>query len=147
MKSGAKTVGEYLSQLPPERQKALRAVRAVIRKKLPKGYEEAMSWGTICYQVPLKRLPNTYNGQPLCYAALASQKDHMAVYLMSVYGDKKTALWFRERYRASGKKLNMGKSCIRFRKLEDLALDVIGDAIARIPMEKYIRAYETSRKK
>ena len=122
-------------------------MRQVVRKNLPKGYEEAMNWGAICYQVPLSVLPKTYNGQPLCYAALASQKNHMAVYLMSIYGDKATEKWFRQRFKASGKKLDCGKSCVRFRKLEDLPLDVIGEAVARMPVEEYIRRYEASRKK
>jgi hypothetical protein len=147
MKSGAKTVGQYLKQLPADRRNALRAVRQVIRKNLPKGYEEAMDWGAICYQVPLSVLPKTYNGQPLCYAALASQKNHMAVYLMSIYGDKAIEKWFRERFKASGKKLNCGKSCVRFRKLEDLPLDVIGEAVARMPLREYVRRCEASRKK
>jgi hypothetical protein len=140
-------VEEYLRQLPADRQKALRALRQVILKNLPKGYEEAVKLGMIAYEVPLARLPHTYNGQPLCYAALASQKNYMSVYLMCVYGDKAIEKRFRERFKASGKKLHMGKACIRFRKLEDLPLDVIGEAIARVPLEEYIRRYEASRRK
>ena len=147
MQSKAKTVEQYLKQLPADRQKALRAVRQVILKNLPKGYEEAIGWGVITYHVPLARLPETYNGQPLCYAALASQKNYMSVYLMTVYGDKAREKWFRAQFKAAGKKLNMGKSCVRFRKLKDLPLDVIGETIARTPMEAYIRHYEASRKK
>ena len=147
MKSSAKTVEQYLKQLPADRQKALRAVRHVIRKNLPKGYEEAMGFGMISYQVPLSVVPDTYNGQPLCYAGLASQKNHMALYLMSIYGDKATEKWFRDRFKASGKKLDCGKSCVRFRKLEDLPLDVIGEAVARMPLNEYVRRYEASRKK
>jgi hypothetical protein len=147
MKSAAKSIPEYLSQLPEDRKKAITKLRAVIRKNLPRGYEEAFNWGMITYQVPLKRLPNTYNGQPLCYAALASQKNHMAVYLMCVYGDEEINQWFRGKFKAAGKKLDMGRSCVRFRKLEDLPLNVIGEAIARVPMENYIRHYEASRGK
>ena len=147
MKSSAKTVDEYLRQLPADRQKALRSVRDVIVKNLPKGYAEAMRSGLIAYEVPLARLPQTYNGQPLWYAALASQKNYMTVHLMTVYADKETEKWFREQFKASGKKLDMGKACIRFRKLEDLPLDVIGQAIARVPLEAYVRHYEASRKK
>jgi len=147
MKSSAKTVEQYLKQLPADRQKALRAVRHVIRKNLPKGYEEAMGFGMISYQVPLSVVPDTYNGQPLCYAGLASQKNHMALYLMSIYGDKATEKWFRDRFKASGKKLDCGKSCVRFRKLEDLPLDVIGEAVARMPLNEYVRRYEATRKK
>src|SRR5688572_28219265 len=98
MKSSAKTVAEYLKSLEPERRKAIEAVRKVILKNLPKGFEEAMSFGAISYQVPLKTLPNTYNGQPLCYAALASQKNFMTVYLMGVYGHPETEKWFKTRY-------------------------------------------------
>ena len=147
MKSRAKTVEEYLGQLPADRQKALRAVREVILKNLPKGYEEAMSAGLIAYQVPLARLPKTYNGQPLWYAALASTKSYMTVHLVTVYGDKPTEDWFRARFKASGKKLNMGKACVHFRRLEDLPLDVIGEAIARVPLETYVQRYQASRKK
>lgn len=146
MQSKAKTVQAYLKELPADRREAIRAVRKVILKNLPKGYKESMLWGMITYAIPLKTYPNTYNNQPLCYAALASQKNHMAVYLMCVYGDKPTAKWFRERYKAAGKRLDMGKSCVRFRKLEDLPLDVIGEAVARTPTEAYIRYYEKSRK-
>jgi hypothetical protein len=147
MKSRAKTVEEYLALLPAERQAALRVVREVILKNLPKGYEEAMSAGMIAYQVPLAILPRTYNGQPLWYAALASEKSYMTVHLMTVYGDKRTEMWLRERFKAAGKKLDMGKACVHFRKLDDLPLEVIGEAIARVPMERYVQAYEASRAK
>jgi len=146
-KSKAKSVSEYLNSLEPERRKAIEAVRKVILKNLPKGYEEAFNWGAIVYQIPLKRYPDTYNGQPLAYAALASQKNYMSLYLMGVYGDNDTEKWFKKRFAESGKKLDMGKSCVRFKRLEDLPLDVIGETIARIPLEKYLRKYEESRKK
>ena len=147
VKSNVKTVDEYLKSLDTERRKAIETVRKVILKNLPKGYEESFNWGAITYEVPLKRLPKTYNGQPLAYAAIASQKNYMTLYLMGVYGHKETETWFKRRFAESGKKLDMGKSCVRFKKLEDLPLDVIGETIARIPMEKYIQAYEESRKK
>ena len=147
MKSRAKNVDEYLKELPADRREAIRAVRRVILKNLPKGYEEAMNWGAICYQVPLSVLPETYNGQPLCYAALASQKNYMSVYLMTVYGHKSLEKEFRERYKASGKKLDMGKSCVHFKKLDDLPLDLIGEIISRVPMDEYVRRYQASRKK
>ena len=147
MKTKAKTVEQYLRALPAERRAAIAAVRKVILKNLPKGYEEAMNWGAIVYQVPLSRLPDTYNGQPLCYAALASNKSYMTLHLMTVYGDKATEKWFREHFKASGKKLDMGKACVHFRKLEDLPLDVIGETIARVPVDEYIRRYQASRKR
>jgi hypothetical protein len=144
--SRAKTVQAYLKELPSDRREAISAVRSVIRKNLPKGYQETMNWGMIAYVIPLTRYPDTYNKLPLCYAALASQKNHMAVYLTCAYGDNDTNRWFRERFKASGKKLDMGKSCVRFHKLEDLPLEVIGEAIARVPVTDLIRFYEKSRK-
>jgi hypothetical protein len=144
--SAARTVDEYLAELPPDRRAAIAAVRKVILGNLPKGYEETMQYGMISYVVPLKRYPVTYNKQPLGIAALASQKNYMSVYLMSVYGDKETERWFTEAFRASGKKLDMGKSCVRFKKLDDLPLDVIGQAIARAPVDEFIARYEESRR-
>jgi len=145
--SKAQTVSEYLKELPPERRKPIEAVRKVIRKNLPKGYQETMNWGMISYEVPLKTYPETYNGQPLSYAALASQKNHMAVYLMNIYADKTINQWFIDEYKDCGKKLNMGKSCIRFKKLEDLPLTLIGKVIARTSVKKFIAMYEAARKK
>ena len=104
-----------------------------------------MLYGMIAYVIPLEQYPVTYNRQPLEYAALASQKNYMSLYLMNIYGDKDTEEWFVERYTASGKKLNMGKSCIRFKKLEDLPLDLVGEAIARTPVADFIKLYEASR--
>ncbi|HEY4492029.1 MAG TPA: DUF1801 domain-containing protein [Acidobacteriota bacterium] len=145
MRSQATSVQKYLQSLSADRRKTIAAVRAMIRKNLPKGFEEAMNWGMITYQVPLKRLPDTYNGQPLCYAALASQKNYMALYLMSVYADKELERWFRQQFRAAEKKLDMGKSCIRFRRLEDLPLEVIGQTIGKISLDEYIERYERGR--
>jgi hypothetical protein len=141
------TVEAYLDQLPEDRRAALSAVRAVILKNLPKGYEEAMNWGAISYQIPLERYPDTYNGQPLCYAGLASQKNHMAVYLMCAYGSNAIAMWLREEFRKAGKKLDMGKACIRFKKLDDLPLNVIGKAVKKVSPKAYIEYYETSRRR
>ena len=136
---------EYIAQLPPERREALTALRKVIQKNLPPGYEEGMEFGMIAYYVPLERFPDTYNGRPLGLAAIASQKDYMSLYLNNVYGDRETEAWFKERYAASGKQLNMGKSCVRFRRLEDLPLDVIGETIARTDLERYLAHYQAAR--
>jgi hypothetical protein len=146
-KTQIKTVEEYLNQLPDDRRAAISAVRDVILKNLPKGYEEVINWGMITYQVPFELYANTYNGQPLCYASLASQKTHMSVYLMCVYGGKDIESWFREEFRKSGKKLDMGKSCVRFKKLEDLPLNVIGKAIKKVSPKAYIAFYKASRKR
>lgn len=144
-RSSAATVEEYLQELPPERAEALRTVRRVILEHLPPGYVETMNWGMICYEVPLALCPDTYNKQPLMFAGLASQKRHMAVYLMCVYSHQGSRAGFEEKFRASGKKLDMGKSCVRFRKLEDLPLEVIGETVAATSVEEYIQMYRESR--
>lgn len=147
MRSEAKTVQDYLKELPESRRDAIQAVRDVILKNLPSGYEEAMNWGMITYQVPLDVYPDTYNKQPLMYAALASQKNHMAVYLMGIYMDDADRDQFFEAYKATGKRLDIGKSCVRFRKLEDLPLELIGPAIAAMPADEFVRRAKALRAK
>jgi hypothetical protein len=146
MQSTADSVEQYLAELPPERRAAIEAVRRVILERLPAGYEERMQSGMIGYVVPLERYPKTYNKQPLAVAALASQKHYMSLYLMGVYGDESAARWLGEQYRARGMKLDMGKSCVRFKRIEDVPLDVVGEAIARTPLERFIEIYEASRR-
>jgi hypothetical protein len=145
MPADAATVEDYFAGLPPDRRAALEAVREVILEHLPDGFEEVMQYGMVSYVVPLERYPVTYNGQPLAVASLANQKRHMALYLMGVYGEEGSQDWLRERWAATGKKLDMGKSCLRFRKLDDLALDVVGEAIARASVDDFLAAYERSR--
>jgi hypothetical protein len=135
----------YLAALPPDRRKALAAVRAVIRNNLPRGFEEGMGYGMISYHVPLARHPDTYNGQPLCLAAIASQKQYMSLYLMSIYADAGLRRWFEAGYRASGKRLDVGKACIRFRSLDDLPLPLVGEAIRKVGVDRFIAQYEASR--
>lgn len=147
VKSDAATVEAYLAELPAERREAIEAVRRTILANLPDGYEEQMSFGMIGYVVPLIRYPDTYNKEPLALAALASQKRHMAVYLNNVYGDPATLEWFTAAYAASGKRLDMGKSCVRFKRLADLPLDVIGETIARTSLEEFLAFYESARSK
>ena len=147
MQSDAKTVAEYLAELDDGRREAVSAVRDVILDKLPDGYEETMLFGMISYVVPLSVLADTYNGQPLMYAALASQKRHMAIYLTNVYADESTEAWFRERYLATGKRLDMEKSCVRFRKLDDLPLELVGEAIARTPIAEFVEIYKAVRRR
>ena len=146
MPSAAATVEEYLSELPPERRSVLSKVRDVIRRHLPKGYREEMGWGMISYTLPLERYPDTYNGQPLCYAALASQKNHCAVYLTGAYADPEVERGIRDGFRKAGKKLDIGKSCIRFRTDDDLPLEVIGWAVASMPPDAFISRYESARR-
>lgn len=141
------TVTDYLGGLPDERRAALVKLRALVRKNLPKGYKEQIGYGMICYVVPLPVYPETYNGEPLCYLALASQKNHMAIYTMGLYSDPDNLPKFREGFRKAGRKLDMGKSCIRFKRLDDLPLDVIAWMVAATPMKEFIAAYERARHK
>jgi hypothetical protein len=143
--SDAATPEEYLASLPPGRREAIAAVRDVILRNLPPGFEEGMQFGMIGYYVPLGRFPDTYNGQPLGLAALANQKNHMALYLNNVYGDPETERRFRERYAASGKHLDMGKSCVRFTRLDALPLDVIGRTIAETDVDSFLERYQAVR--
>ena len=143
--STAATVEEYLSEQEPERREAMESMRRLILDNLPPGFEEIMQFGMIGYVVPLERYPDTYNKQALQAVALASQKNYMSIYLMNVYGDQETQQWFEEEYRASGKKLNMGKACVRFKRPEDLPLDLIGQAVARTSVDGFIEVYERAR--
>lgn len=145
MRSDAGTVEEYLAALPEDRREAISAVRDVILRNLPAGFAEEMRHGMISYVVPLERYPDTYNGRPLPLASLASQKRHLALYLMGVYGDEGTATWFRERWAETGKRLDMGRSCVRFRRLDDLPLDLVGEAIGRVSLDDFVALSERSR--
>ena len=145
MKSNATSVEQYLQQLPKARRAAISAVRKVILANLPKGYVECMGYGMIGYVVPHSLFPAGYHcdpSLPLPFANLASQKNHMALYLMTVYGDPGTERWFRQAWQAAGKKLDMGKCCVRFKRLEDVSLDVVGQVIARVPVKDYIARVE-----
>ena len=145
MSSNATTVAEYLNELPDDRRAALEEVRDVILANLPDGYVETMNWGMISYGIPLERYPDTSNKQPLGYAALASQKHYMSLYLMHVYADEAQLEDFTTRYRESGKKLDMGKSCVRFKSVDDLPLDLIGEVIGSCSVEQMIAGYEATR--
>ena len=134
MQSKATTVEQYLAELPEDRRKALEAVRRVVLKNLDKDYEEGIQYGMIGYYVPHRVFPKGYHcdpKQPLPFAGLASQKNHMSLYLMCIYGESDLSRWFRQAWAKTGKKLDMGKACVRFKKLDDLALDVIAEAIRR----------------
>ena len=145
MQSNAANVEEYLAGLSEDRREIVSRVRDTINAHLPDGYVEQIDWGMISWVVPLEDYPDTYNGQPLGIAALASQKNHMALYLMGLYGSEPEEAWFREEYAKRGLKLDMGKSCVRFKRLEQVPLDVIGEVIAKIPPDLYIERYEASR--
>ena len=144
MTSTATTVKAYLASLPADRRQGIEAVRKVIRANLDTHYEESMLWGMIGYAVPHRVWPHGYHcdpSKPLMMAALSSQKNNLTVYLMSVYGDKAERAWFQKAWAKTGKKLDMGGCCIRFTKVEDAALDVIGEAIRRTPAKAYIERY------
>jgi hypothetical protein len=145
--SRAVTVDAYLEELPPERRAIVASVRDLVRRNLPEGYRETMNWGMISYELPLEHYPDTYNKQPLGYAALAAQKNNYTLYLTCVYQNDKQRKWLEREFRKAGKKLDMGKSCLHFKRLEDLPLDVIAQAIASTPPDQYIEQYEASRKK
>lgn len=147
MQRPAKTVKEYLDALPPERRKEIAKVRSVVRKNLPSGYRESMGFGVICWEIPLERYPDTYNGKPLSYAGLAAQKNFHTLYLMGAYGDPRQRKRLEEAFRKSGKRMDMGKSCLHFRKADDLPLDAIGELIASMPPDEMIARYEKARAK
>ena len=142
MHSDAETVDAYLASLPDDRREALTAVRAMILQHLPVGIVESMNWGMISYEVPLAIYPDTYNGQPLSFAGLASQKNHMAVYLSAIYGSPTLRETFEDRYRATGKRMDMGKSCVRFKRLDDLPLDVVGWAVGACTAAKFMAMHD-----
>ncbi len=142
--SRATTVGQYLAELPDDRRADVARVREVILANLPDGFEETMQYGMIGYAIPLERFPNTYNGQALGSVALAAQKHHISVYMHALYASQELTDWFVAAYAAAGKKLNMGKSCVRFRRADDAALDVIGKAVAQVTPDQLIAAHEAA---
>ncbi len=149
MQSKATSVAEYLSELPNERRASIEQVRAVILKNLDPVFEEGMQYGMIGYYVPHRIYPQGYHcdpTQPLPFVCLASQKNYMSIYLGCVYGLEEGERWFREAWAKTGKRLDMGKCCVRFRKLEDLALDVVGESIRRMPARRFIEFYESALK-
>jgi hypothetical protein len=138
MKHAAKTVTEFLAELPGDRSSAIRAVRAVIQKHVPKGYAEAFTWGMITWSVPLEIYPDTYNRHPLMYVALGSQKNYMVIHLVCAYMNPVLQKKLADGFKAAGKKLDMGKGCLRFKKLDDLPLEVIAEVAAAVPMRDYV---------
>ena len=143
--SKATTVAKYLAALPPERRAVVAAVRNLVREHLPPGYREAVGWGMITYAIPLSRYPDTYNGQPLCYVGLAAQKNHYALYLMGAYAESRQYQTLKKAFEKAGKRMDMGKSCLRFKRLEDLPLAAVGQVIASTPPKDYIAIFEANR--
>ncbi len=154
MQSKAATVAEYLASLPSDRREAVEAVRAVILKNLDKDFAEGMGYGMMGYSVPHSVFPAGYHcdpKQPLPYAGIASQKQGISVYLMGLYigggeagEETDDSRWFRAAWAKTGKKLDMGKACIRFKRVEDVPLELIGEAIRRVPSKVYIERYVAS---
>lgn len=147
MQSKATTVEQYLAGLPDDRRAAIQRVREEILENLDKDYEEGIQYGMIGYYVPHRVFPAGYHcdpKQPLPFAGLASQKGYMSIYLMCVYGHGENESWFRKAWAKTGKKLDMGKACVRFKKIEDVALDVVGEAIRRVPARAYIEACQAA---
>jgi len=150
MQSKATTVTQYLKELPEDRRKAIKQVRKAIKDNLPKGFKETMQYGMISYVVPHSIYPAGYHCNPkdaLPFASLASQKNHMAVYLSSIYGDPKLKSWFEKEYKKTGKKMDIGKSCVRFKKIEDLPVELVGKAVSKMSVDEYIQMYEKNRGK
>lgn len=140
--SKARTVAEYLTSLPADRRREMAAVRRLVKANLPRGYKESMNWGMICWEIPLTTYPRAKGVQPLCYVALAAQKQHCSLYLTAAYMFSEQTEAIKAGFKAAGKKLDMGKSCIRFRAAADLALPVLAKCIAEIPPGRYILRYE-----
>lgn len=143
--SKAPTPEAYIAELPPERAAFVSRLRDLVNANLPDGYVERMSWGMISWEVPPERYRDTYNGQPLVYAGLAAQKNHTALYLNCVYASAERSESMRSAWAAAGKKLDMGKSCLRFKRAEDVAEDVLAQTLRSIPVDRFIAEYEAGR--
>ena len=143
MRSDAATIQEYLDALPEERRAVVSAVRDLVNRHMPTGYREGVAWGMIGWSIPLERYPDTYNKEPLAYVGLAAQKSHYALYLNSVYMSTERDGALREAYAAAGKRLDMGKSCLRFKRLEDLVPEAIASAVASMGVDDFIALYES----
>jgi hypothetical protein len=150
MQSKASTVKEYIDSLPEERKLAINSIRKEILKNLPKGFEETMQYGMISYVVPHKLYPSGYHCNPkeaLPFISLASQKNYIALYHMMVYQGGLHDWLVKAWVKATDKKLDMGKSCIRFKKTEDIPLKLIGELCSKISVDKWIEVYEQTIKK
>jgi hypothetical protein len=143
---GITTPTQYVASLPADRRREIAAVRTMVQQHMPNGYEERLLWGMIMWGIPLSRFPDTYNKQPLCYVALAAQKNYSSLYLMGCYGDTGQLAALKQAFAAAGKKLDMGKSCVHFKVASDLPLAAIGKLIAAVTPEQWIEIYRESRK-
>lgn len=142
VKRDATTVDGYLADLDDDRREVVESVRQVILTNLPDGYEEVVDFGWLAYVIPLSVFPKTYNKHPLMYAALASQKNYVSLYLLGTYIDPDSERTFVDAFRATGKRLDMGRSCVRFKRAEDLPLDLVGETVAQMTPAEFIQRYE-----
>lgn len=145
--SRAPTPEAYLEELPPERASLVARLRDLVNANIPDGYVERMRWGMISWEVPLERYPDTYNGQPLLYAALAAQKNYTALYLTCVQASEERTERLKAQWAATGRKLDMGKSCLRFKRPGDVAEDVLAQALRSVPLDRFIAEYEAGRRR
>jgi hypothetical protein len=141
------TIDQYIDGLEHDRQELVQHLRSIVNESIDPNFKEIIDFGMIAWVVPLEREPDTYNGHPLMYAALASQKRYVSLYLMGIYADSGVAEWFKSEYEATGRKPNMGKSCVRFRKLEDVPEDLIASAVKRYTVDSYLSVASASRRR
>jgi hypothetical protein len=141
------SVADVVAGLPESRRREFERVLQVVRKHLPAGYEETVSSGMIVYQVPFDRYSDTYNGQPLWYAALAAPKTSLTLHLMSLYASPELQARLQEGFRASGRKLDMGKACIHFQRAEDLDLDTVAEIVGAVPLKRWIEIAKAARRR
>jgi hypothetical protein len=145
MRNDATTIGDYLDSLAPDRSAVISQLLELVRSRMPAGYREGIAYGMIWWAVPIELFSETYNGQPLGYVALAAQKNYYSLYLMGPVMDKVQLKALKDGFAAAGKKLDMGKACVRFKRIEDLPMDVIGDVIAGLTPDQLILRYERAR--
>lgn len=138
-------VQDLLDGLEPDRRAVVEQVRAVVAEAVPEGYAETVDFGMITWSVPLERFPDTYNGKPLAYVSLAAQKRHYSLYLMGLYSSVESETAFRERWTAGGRRLDMGKACLRFRRVEDLDLPLLAEVVASTGVDDYLALYARAR--
>jgi Domain of unknown function (DU1801) len=146
VQSKAVTVKGYLAELPDDRRKTIAATRALVRKHLPEGYKEMMLWGAITWVVPTSKLAETYNGYPLCYAALAAHKNFNTLYLLTAYGSGDQYAWLKNEFKKAGKKFDMGKSCLHFKSIDDLVPAAVGKVLGSVTPDQYVKIYQDSRR-
>jgi hypothetical protein len=142
MRSKAQTVSQYLREISDSQRDSMKRARAVIKKNLNEGFVETINWGMISYEVPIAAYPETYNKQPLLFAGLAAQKNNISLYLMCIYQEPSLMETLKDEFKKIGKKPNMGKSCIRFKSVDDVPIDAIGKIIKKITLKQFIRRYE-----